>query len=102
MEQVKQGELEKTLPILTALQQEFNAFENHDSPMGKEVAATLARSQQQPNLDNLEQLSKALIAFEKEQNPVDYTAKRAQFAKRVMPVYAQLDKAVKAHDLEAV
>ena len=102
MEQVKQGELEKTLPILTALQQEFNAFENHDSPMGKEVAATLARSQQQPNLDNLEQLSKALIAFEKEQNPVDYIAKRAQFAKRVMPVYAQLDKAVKAHDLEAV
>ncbi|OOS00256.1 iron permease [Haemophilus paracuniculus] len=102
MEAVKQGESAKSRPILATLQQDFLAIENHNSEKGQIVSAELGRALQNPDLANLENLSKALYAFEKEQNPVDYAQKRQQFAKRVIPVYQQLKTAVMAKNLDEV
>lgn len=100
METVKRGETEKTAPILTALQADFRALPEHTSPAGRQVEAQLAQAVRSPTLAHLEQLSNALYAFEKEQNPVDYTQKRQQFAKRVLPVYEKLHQGLQAQNLE--
>ncbi|MGX2951410.1 FTR1 family iron permease [Ursidibacter sp. B-7004-1] len=99
MAAVKQDEIAKSQPYLTALKQEFESIPTHQSTAGQAVSSTLSIAINQPNLTNFEQLSKALYTFEKEQNPVDYNQKRQQFAKRVLPVYQQLVKATSAQDL---
>lgn len=101
MSEVKKGEPQKATPYLQALQAEFEAIPSHTSKAGQAVNSALKSAKNTPNDESFEALSKALYAFEKEQNPVDYEAKRQQFAKRVMPVYQQLQKAVLAQDLEA-
>ncbi|WP_373819368.1 FTR1 family protein [Glaesserella sp.] len=102
MEQVKRGENTKSQPYLTLLQQEFLAIPTHNSHAGQAVSSALNFAISQPTLENFEQLSKALYTFEKEQNPIDYSQKRQQFAKRVMPVYQQLHKAVLAKDINEI
>ncbi|MDO4643243.1 MAG: FTR1 family protein [Cardiobacteriaceae bacterium] len=102
MEAVKQNDSTKAIPHLEALQRDFIALEQHLSPAGSTVSDALEQALATPSEANLETLSKALYAFEKEQNPVDYVEKRKTFAKRVMPVYEQLDKAVTAHDMDEV
>ncbi|MDH2997921.1 iron permease [Pasteurellaceae bacterium LFhippo2] len=102
MAEVKRGEIAKSQPYLTALQQEFETIPTYQSEAGQAVSLELKNAIQNPNLTSFEQLSKALYAFEKEQNPVDYTAKRQQFAKRVMPIYQQLSQAVVQQNLEQI
>ena len=100
MTATKENQTEQAQAQLKSLQQEFSALEAHQSEKGKLVTEALNQAISQPDLDNLAVLSKALVAFEKEQNPVDYAAKRQQFAKRVMPVYQQLADAIQAKNLE--
>lgn len=100
MAAVKQNDAAKAEPALAALQQEFEAIPTHDSAAGQAVTNSLNFANADKSLDSLEQLSKALYAFEKEQNPIDYAQQRQKFAKRVSPVYQQLLQAVKAQNLE--
>ncbi|QIW15705.1 iron permease [Pasteurellaceae bacterium RH1A] len=102
MAAVKRQDAEAAKPYLQALEQGFIALPDHTSAAGKQVESSLAQSLTSPNLANFEQLSKALYAFEKEQNPVDYTQKRQTFAKRVMPVYQKLQQAVQNQELSAI
>lgn len=100
MSVVKKGEPQNAIPYLQALQTEFEAIPVHTSIAGQAVGLALKSAKNAPSDERFETLSKALYAFEKEQNPVDYEAKRQQFTKRVIPVYQQLQKAVQAQDLE--
>lgn len=102
MGEIKQNNAESAVSYLRVLESEFQAIDTHQSNAGKNVTAALTEATTLPNNQNLETLSKALLAFEKEQNPVDYQAKREQFAKRVMPVFQKLAQAVSAQDLEAI
>ena len=102
MSAVKQNNPAAATPHLQTLQQQFSALDNHDSPAGQKVSSALDAAIAKPDEAHLETLSRALYAFEKEQNPVDYVAARQTFAKRVMPVYDQLNDAVVAHNLEDV
>lgn len=102
MESVKQGDIAKSEPYLTALTQEFEAIPSHNSEAGQAVSSALTLARSQGSLEHLEQLAKALYRFEKEQNPVDYVQQRQKFAKRVLPVYQQLTEAINATDLNAV
>lgn len=102
MGEAKKGNEAKILDNLTALSSDFQSLESHSSTMGKQVTLSLKTAIADPNLANLETLSKSLYAFEKEQNPIDYTAKRQQFTKRVLPIYQQLNQAIKANDLEGI
>lgn len=102
MGEVKQGKTESAVAYLHLLESEFHAIDTHNSTEGKNVAVALAKVTTTPDNQGLENLSKALLAFEKEQNPVDYQAKREQFAKRVIPVFQKLEQAVLTQDLEAI
>lgn len=87
---------------LVELEKQFIAIPSSQSTAGQAVSFQLKIAKTSPSLENLEQLAKALYAFEKEQNPVDYQQKRQQFAKRVMPIYQQLYQAIQAQQLDAV
>lgn len=102
MDSVKKNETETAMQVLSEISTKFSQFDGHNSPMGKTVSTALTQVHNTPTLANLENLSKALINFEKEQNPVDRAEQRSQFAKRVMPVFQQLEKAVKNQDIDAI
>lgn len=91
--------------LLLELQQEFNKIHINHSTLGKQANESLIDAINNPTIDNLSSLSNALYAFEKEQNPVDYSEKRKIFAKKVMPAYEQLNQAINAtnpQDLQSV
>ena len=102
MSAVKQNNPAAAAPHLQTLKEQFSALDNHDSPAGQKVSSALDAAIANADEARLETLSRALYTFEKEQNPVDYDAARQTFAKRVMPVYDQLNAAVVAHNLEDV
>lgn len=102
MEAVKKGEIAKSKPYLTALQQEFGAIPSHNSEAGQAVRSSLNLVITDTSLTNLEQLAKALYLFEKEQNPVDYAQQRQKFVKRVLPIYQQLNNAVHSSDITQI
>ncbi|MDO4430219.1 MAG: FTR1 family protein [Lonepinella koalarum] len=99
MGEIKQGKPESAVNFLTVLEADLYTLP-HESEAGKTLTSALQQAKNTPNNDNIEQLSKALLAFEKEQNPVDYVAKRVQFTKRIMPVYQKLAQAVANQNLE--
>ncbi len=102
MEQTKRGNFAEALPILEDLRSDFNAMQENDSVKGKEFKTSLEIALKNPKIEELEALSSALIEFEREQNPIDYTAKRKQFEKRVMPLFLQLEQETKNQNAEAL
>ena len=102
MEEVKKENFAESLPILENFKSEFNATQNNDSPKGVEVKKALEGALRNPKIQNLESLSTALIAFEKEQNPIDYEAKRKQFEKRVMPLFKLFAEETKAKNTDEI
>lgn len=102
MAEIKKENHSQALPFLNALENEFKAIPSHQSQAGKAVSFSLNSAKSNPNNATFEQLSKALLAFEKEQNPVDYTLKREQFAKRVTPVYQKLRTAIENQQLDEI
>lgn len=86
---------------MVEFQEQFNAL-NIDTVLSNDVKQRLKAVLNDTSVENIESLSSALIAFEKEQNPVDYEAKRAKFKQKVMPLYKQLVNATKDRDLEQI
>ena len=52
--------------------------------------------------ENLVTISRALLAFDKEQNPVDESAAKTKLEKRMTPLFNQLESAIAKQDIEAV
>lgn len=102
MAEVKRGEQAQSQPYLLKLEEAFHAIPGHGSAAGQAVDFSLKSAKNQPNEATFEALSKALLVFEKEQNPVDYAEKRRQFAKRMMLVYKALREAIQTQQSEAV
>lgn len=100
MENAKNSNIIESIPILENFKAEFNAIPTSNSQSGLQVNETLEIALKSPKLENLESLSVALLAFEKEQNPVDYEAKRKQFERRVMPVFRQFERATEEKNRE--
>ncbi|WP_104722579.1 FTR1 family iron permease [Helicobacter mesocricetorum] len=100
MENVKKAKVDESLPILENFKADFYAIPTHNSLAGIEVSKALETTIKNPNLDTLKTLSSALLAFEKEQNPIDYEAKTKQFKKRILPVFLQLEKATEKAMIE--
>lgn len=101
MGEIKQGNTESAVHFLSVLESEFQALPSHRSESGSQVNTALQQAKTSPNQDNLAAVSKALLAFEKAQNPVDYAAKREQFGKKIMPVFQKLAQAIADQNIEA-
>ncbi len=77
------NELNQNLSAMTATM-------TADSSELQSVQTTLKTAIGEPNEQNLSAFSSALYAFEKSQNPVDYSDKRRAFAKKVMPAFDEM------------
>lgn len=78
---------------LSAFESEFDSLEAKNSPAAKGVKMALSTAQKKLDKTSLEALSTALIAFEKEQNPIDYSALIKTFERRVLPNFKRFEAA---------
>ena len=105
MDASKRGDSAAATQSLKQIQAEFEQIESHNSAAGQVVSQTLSQAIAAPDEAHLSAVSNALYAFEQEQNPVDYTAKREEFKRRIMPAYEELNRAIaqaKPEDAESL
>lgn len=98
MGQVRADKAQEAIPLLQSAYDEFNALQIGDSPLKDKAQTAFKEAIATPNNHTLSVLSVALYDLEKQQNPTDYTAKRAKFAKNITPALDKLTKAV--HNFE--
>lgn len=98
---VKEGNQDEAQKLVSEISNEFDKLEHADSEAGKKVQEKLSLSGRITE-DQLTQISIALLAFEKEQNPVDLEAEKEKLVTRLEPRFEALDKAIASHNLEAV
>ncbi len=92
------NELNQNLSAMTATM-------TADNSELQSVQTTLKTAIGEPNEQNLSAFSSALYAFEKSQNPVDYSDKRRAFAKKVMPAFDEMYlvlEQMKADDTDSI
>ncbi len=90
----KAGQTEQAKKQLIDLQTEWNNISERQNAKGQAANQALTQAIENPNAEQLSALSNALYAFEQEQNPVDYSAKRQAFKKQILPALAQLEQAI--------
>ena len=90
----KEGQSIQAQAALTQLQHSFEALKAKESVMGQRVGQALQTALANPSTEHLTQLTQALRNFELEQNPIDYSAKRADFKRKITPALKQLQAAI--------
>ena len=98
---VKNGNQEEAKALVKEMATDFEKVEYADSDAGMVVKNKLALSGDISE-ENLTQISSALLAFEKEQNPIDLNAEKEKLVSRLRPRFETLDKAVSSKDIEQV
>lgn len=91
---VKEGRVEQAKQDIAEIKQQFLAIEQHTSEAGKVVQTQLERTLTHPDLEQLTALSSALLAFDKEQHPLDINEQKSLFKKRVIPAFRHWEKVV--------
>ena len=95
---VQKGDQASAKELLEEIQTEFAALSNHDSAAGKEVNKALTISGDVTE-DKLTKVSAALLAFEKEQNPVDLEAEKTKLVNKLESKFQSLQAAINSKDL---
>ena len=98
---IKNGNQEQAKALVREMAMDFETEEHADSEAGKVVKEKLALSGEISE-ENLTQISSALLAFEKEQNPVDLDAEKEKLVSRLKPRFETLDKAISSKDIEQI
>lgn len=94
---VKDNDADKAKADLALIENELADIAKDNarhSALFDDVQRALSTAKANPNEQTLKQLSTQLYAYEKEQNPVDYTAKRANFAKKITPALNGLSQSI--------
>lgn len=94
MDAVKAGNQTKAKALTQQIQREFNALSKADSQLGREAAEAIEKAAANPSSETLSAVSTALYAFEKEQNPVDYTQQRKAFAEKIEAAFTKFEQAI--------
>ena len=98
---IKNGNQAEAKALVREMATDFETVEHADSEAGKVVKEKLALSGEISE-ENLTQISSALLAFEKEQNPVDLVAEKEKLVSRLKPRFETLDKAISSKDIEQI
>lgn len=96
---VQKGDQAGAQQTVEEIKAAFEGLANHDSAAGQKVSQALDMKGQVTE-DKLQQLSAALLAFEKEQNPVDLEAEKEKLVSRLEPKFQTLQAAITAKDLD--
>ena len=97
---VRDKDQEKAHTLVAEIKEEFLRKANHDSKAGKEVQKSLDLEGEITE-KQLVTVSTSLLAFEKEQNPVDLDAEKEKLETRLQPYFEKLQEAITAKDLQA-
>lgn len=97
---VRDKDQEKAHTLVAEIKEEFLKKANHDSKAGKEVQKSLDLKGEITE-KQLVTVSTSLLAFEKEQNPVDLDAEKEKLETRLQPYFEKLQEAITAKDLQA-
>ena len=96
---VRDKDQEKAHILVAEIKEEFLKKANHDSKAGKEVQKSLDLEGEITE-KQLVTVSTSLLAFEKEQNPVDLDAEKEKLETRLQPYFEKLQEAITAKDLQ--
>ena len=94
MGQVRTDNAQASIPLLKSAFDDFQALYIADDDLKSSVQTAFKNAINTPNNDTLSALSVALYNLEKQQNTNDYSAKRANFTKKITPALNGLAKAV--------
>ncbi|BBM51681.1 iron permease FTR1 [Leptotrichia trevisanii] len=86
--------------LFSEIKEEFKKAKNSDSTQGKKVQELLNREKSALSEDDLKEVTTALLAFEKEQNPVNDNEEKKKFQSRMYPALEVLEKAIQSKDVE--
>ena len=95
---VEKGQQEEATKWVAQIKQDFLALEQPNSEAGKAVQKALELPTPITET-SLVKLSTALLAYEKEQNPVDEVAGRKKLEQRILPTLDAIQTAIKSEDL---
>ena len=87
--------------LVAQVKEEFLQVANHDSKAGKEVLASIPDDGDLSEKD-LVAISKKLLAFEEEQNPVDLASEKEKLVTNLNPRMTALKEAIEDKDLEQI
>ena len=99
MSAVKENNTLQAKQDLNAIQEQFIAIEQHNSSAGKNVLLSLSDALNNTDIEHLNQLSVALLAFDKEQHPLDIAQQKQRFKKRIVPVFEHWQQVVTENKL---
>lgn len=99
MSAVKENNSTQAKQDLVEIQQQFEAIEQHNSPAGKNVLLSLSEALDDTDIAHLNQLSVALLAFDKEQHPLDIAQQKQRFKKRIVPAFEHWQQVVAKNKL---
>ncbi|WP_240376013.1 FTR1 family iron permease [Bacillus piscicola] len=95
--------------LVTQLQEDWKQVDKKDSSEAAKVDKALANIQQvladhekETMLDNLSAVSHALVAFEKEQNPVDEEAQRQEVKTALTPILEKMKTAIESENASEI
>ncbi|KGQ30924.1 FTR1 family iron permease [Gallibacterium anatis] len=99
MSAVKENNSTQAKQDLVEIQQQFESIEQHNSPAGKTVLLSLSEALDDTDIAHLNQLSIALLAFDKEQHPLDIAQQKQRFKKRIVPAFEHWQQVVTENKL---
>ncbi len=99
MSAVKENNSTQAKQDLNAIQEQFIAIEQHNSSAGKNVLLSLSDALNNTDIEHLNQLSVALLAFDKEQHPLDIAQQKQRFKKRIVPAFEHWQQVVTENKL---
>lgn len=99
MSAVKENNSTQAKQDLVEIQQQFEAIEQHNSSAGKTVLLSLSEALDDTDIAHLNQLSIALLAFDKEQHPLDIAQQKQRFKKRIVPAFEHWQQVVAKNKL---
>lgn len=96
---IEKGDQATAKKLLSEIKSSFESLENHDSTAGQAVSKALDISGD-ISKDQLTAITSALIAFDKEQNPVDTSAEKQRLVKNLSSDFDSLQTAITAKNLD--
>ena len=99
---LEQGDSSQAHQKLEALESSFGKESQASSPAGQATQLAIEAAKADLSHDKLVAISRALLAFDKEQNPVDESAAKDKLEKRLTPLIMQLESAIAKQDIESV
>ena len=98
---VKNGKNDEAKKLVIEIRDEFKKVKNSNSVAGEKLQSTL-NDVTNISETKLKQIATELLAFEKEQNPVDEIMAKKNFENKMYPALKTLQKAIETKNVEAM